>query len=71
MLELFLLSMLIGVIAGLLAGLFGLGGGVVIVPALFWLFSEQQFPNEYLMIMAVAKFSSDIEIAQKTLKSRY
>ena len=54
MLELFLLSMLLGVIAGLLAGLFGLGGGVVIVPALFWLFSAQQFPHEYIMIMAVA-----------------
>jgi uncharacterized membrane protein YfcA len=54
MLELFLLSMLLGTVAGLLAGLFGLGGGVVIVPALFWLFSAQQFPDEYLMIMAVA-----------------
>ena len=54
MLELFLLSMLLGAVAGLLAGLFGLGGGVVIVPALFWLFSARQFPNEYIMIMAVA-----------------
>jgi uncharacterized membrane protein YfcA len=54
MLELFLLSMLIGVVAGILAGLFGLGGGVVIVPALYGLFSVQQFPNEYIMIMAVA-----------------
>ncbi len=54
MLELFLYSMLLGVIAGLLAGLFGLGGGIVIVPALVWLFSSQQFPNELVMIMAVA-----------------
>ncbi len=54
MLELFLLSMLLGAIAGLLAGLFGLGGGVVIVPALIWLFSAQHFPNESIMIMAVA-----------------
>ena len=54
MLELFLLSMLIGVVAGVLAGLFGLGGGVVIVPALYGLFSVQQFPNENIMIMAVA-----------------
>ena len=54
MLELFLLSMLLGVAAGLLAGLFGLGGGVLIVPALVWLFSSQQFPNELIMIMAVA-----------------
>lgn len=54
MMELFLLSMLVGVIAGLLAGLFGLGGGVVIVPALVWIFSAQQFPEQQIMIMAVA-----------------
>ena len=52
--ELFLLSMFLGSIAGLLAGLFGLGGGVVIVPALVWLFSAQQFPDQHIMIMAVA-----------------
>lgn len=54
MLELFLFSMLLGAIAGFLAGLFGLGGGVIIVPSLVWLFSAQQFPNESIMIMAVA-----------------
>ncbi len=54
MVELFLFSMLLGLIAGLLAGLFGLGGGVVIVPALVWLFSVHNFPSELLMIMAVA-----------------
>lgn len=54
MLEFFLLAMLIGVVAGLLAGLFGLGGGVVIVPALMWLFIEQQVAENQIMIMAVA-----------------
>ncbi len=54
MLEFFLLTMLLGSVAGLLAGLFGLGGGVIIVPALLWLFTEQQFPENQLMIMAVA-----------------
>ncbi len=54
MLELFLLTMLLGGVAGLLAGLFGLGGGVVIVPTLAWLFSAQQFPSQQIMIMAVA-----------------
>ena len=28
-----------GVVAGLIAGLFGVGGGIVIVPILFWIFS--------------------------------
>ncbi|KAF3982415.1 MAG: sulfite exporter TauE/SafE family protein [Methylococcales symbiont of Hymedesmia sp. n. MRB-2018] len=52
--EFFLLTMLLGAIAGLLAGLFGLGGGVIIVPALLWLFTEQQFQQQEVMIMAVA-----------------
>ncbi|KAF3978595.1 MAG: sulfite exporter TauE/SafE family protein [Methylococcales symbiont of Iophon sp. n. MRB-2018] len=52
--EFFLLALLLGAIAGLLAGLFGLGGGVIIVPALLWLFTEQQFPEQEMMIMAVA-----------------
>jgi uncharacterized membrane protein YfcA len=43
MLEFFLLSMLLGLVAGFLAGLFGLGGGVVIVPALVLMFSSEQF----------------------------
>lgn len=54
MLELFLFSVLLGVIAGLLSGLFGLGGGVIIVPALLWLFSTHQFPEQLIMIMSVA-----------------
>jgi len=54
MLELFWLSMLLGAVAGLLAGLFGLGGGVVIVPALVWMFTWQQFSPQLIMIMAVA-----------------
>lgn len=54
MLEIFLCSLLLGGLAGLLAGLFGLGGGVVIVPTLLGLFSAQQFSNEHIMIMAIA-----------------
>lgn len=54
MLDYFLLYMLLGAVAGLLAGLFGLGGGAIIVPALVGLFSAQQFPSQQIMIMAVA-----------------
>ena len=43
-----------GVVAGTLAGLFGIGGGLVIVPVLVWLFSKQGLPSEYLIHMAVA-----------------
>ena len=43
-----------GVIAGLLAGLLGVGGGIVIVPVLFILFSFVGVPPEIIMHMSVA-----------------
>jgi len=51
-----LISLLIlGVVAGVLAGLLGIGGGVVIVPALVFIFSHyhSNIPSEYLMHFAV------------------
>ncbi|MGD2112735.1 MAG: sulfite exporter TauE/SafE family protein [Gammaproteobacteria bacterium] len=42
-----------GAVAGLMAGLLGIGGGLVIVPALAFLFSRQGFPGETLMHFAV------------------
>ena len=42
-----------GVVAGLIAGLFGVGGGIVIVPILFWIFTSLNFPEEILMHMAI------------------
>ena len=48
-----LLYLLIGSIAGLLAGLFGVGGGVVIVPVLIFVFRQQGFSEQILTHMAV------------------
>jgi len=50
----FLLYLAFGGLAGLLSGLFGIGGGVVIVPFLAWHFAAHGFTPDAIMIMAVA-----------------
>ncbi len=54
MTSLFLASILLGAASGLLAGLFGIGGGLIIVPVLAILFAAQGFSSELVMIMSVA-----------------
>lgn len=44
----------IGAAAGFLAGLLGIGGGMVIVPALVFVFSAKGFPESHLMHLALA-----------------
>jgi uncharacterized membrane protein YfcA len=50
----FLLYLLVGAFAGVLAGLFGIGGGMVIVPVLIFSFAAQGVSAEVLTHMAVA-----------------
>jgi len=50
----FLLFLAVGAIAGLLAGLFGIGGGMVIVPVLVLTFAAQGISESVLTHMAVA-----------------
>lgn len=42
-----------GVIAGVMAGLLGVGGGIVIVPVLFWILGLLNFPSDVSMHIAV------------------
>lgn len=42
----------LGLTAGVLSGLFGIGGGMVIVPGLFYLFRVLDIPHDLLMHMA-------------------
>lgn len=54
MIEIFIYCLLFGGFAGILAGLFGIGGGLVLVPYLIWLYSSQGFDDNFVAIMAVA-----------------
>ena len=54
MTVIFMASWVLGLVAGLLAGLFGIGGGLVIVPVLAFVFNEQGFPPDITLLMAVA-----------------
>lgn len=51
----FLISFLVlGAFTGLFAGLFGIGGGGIMVPILTFIFVKMTFPAEYLVHMALA-----------------
>lgn len=43
-----------GILAGLASGLLGVGGGLIIVPVLYYIFSAQNLPSEHIMHMALA-----------------
>ncbi len=52
-LQIIAIYALTGIFAGLIGGMLGLGGGVIIVPVLYFLFSQQGFSPSILMHLAV------------------
>lgn len=46
--------LLLGACTGFFAGLFGIGGGGIMVPVLTFLFFQRQFPAEHVLHMALA-----------------
>lgn len=61
-----------GTVAGILAGLLGVGGGIVIVPVLSWILSPLAFPNEISQHLAVAtSLATIIPTAVSSSRSHY
>lgn len=51
--EWILAYLLLGALAGLFGGMFGIGGGTLLVPVLFLLFEQQGFHNAHLLHLAL------------------
>jgi uncharacterized protein len=75
---LFLLLLLTGIFAGLLAGMLGIGGGIIFAPVLFYLFDAQNIPNpevwaigsSLLCTLATSSSASFKQSRQRTFSAR-
>ncbi|MFC0308108.1 sulfite exporter TauE/SafE family protein [Gallibacterium trehalosifermentans] len=62
MLTFFLICLVVGAVVGFLAGLFGIGGGLIIVPVLVYLLPMVGIPNELVMSSALGTSFATIVI---------
>ncbi|MBR0573292.1 sulfite exporter TauE/SafE family protein [Pasteurella atlantica] len=60
--TLFIAFIVLGAVSGMLAGLFGIGGGMVIVPALVYLLPKMGIPDQLIMSMALGISFSTIVV---------
>ncbi|PIE56549.1 MAG: hypothetical protein CSA34_02735 [Desulfobulbus propionicus] len=60
MLQLYIIYCSVGAVAGILAGLLGIGGGLVIVPMLVFAFHLQHIPGDVTMHLALATSMASI-----------
>ena len=61
--EWYLAYLILGAVAGFLAGLFGVGGGLVLVPVLLLMFDAQHFTPEHTMHLALGTAMATISVA--------
>lgn len=52
--ETILILFAVGALAGTLAGMFGVGGGIIIVPCLIWIYSFLNINSPYIVHIAIA-----------------
>ena len=58
----FLLYLALGALVGIMAGLLGVGGGLIIVPTLVWIFHQQQISEELIMHLVLGTSLATIVI---------
>lgn len=62
----YLLYIAVGAFAGFISGLFGLGGGIIIVPALILTFTANEFPVEVVTHLAIGTSLATIVVTSIT-----
>lgn len=63
-----LIILVLGIIAGIVAGLFGLGGGILFTPILFVVFSEAGISNPVVLTIATSLFCTFIAAAGSSIR---
>ena len=71
MILFFISCLILGLIVGFLAGLFGIGGGLIIVPTLVYLFPMVGVPPEHLMSAALGTSFATIVITAFSSAQRH
>ena len=72
LLQLLMLLVAVGAFAGVLAGLLGVGGGIVLVPAYFFVFTTLGYNNDQIMQLCVAtSLATIIVTSARSLSSHH
>ena len=64
------LYIITGAFAGFSAGLLGIGGGLIIVPVLYLIFTTQAYEAQHLMHMALATSLATIIVTSRSEERR-